>query len=218
MPTSWCAYPLGETLDGAFVPTVGALIAGRYDRDDGTFTVDFGIRPASVPTVSYIDVLRGDPAVIDALRHKKVIIGATALELGDRINVPNRQVIPGVLLQAIAAESILQGRALHAAPASATIGEVGLLVLAMLVLWRRLSAGARIAMLLSASAAAEFGAITVQEMLPVVINTAFFHAAVAAYLVATALDEIDIRELLGRIAERRFQQVAMSIGDGPGLR
>ncbi|HEY4918789.1 MAG TPA: EAL domain-containing protein [Xanthobacteraceae bacterium] len=207
-------YPLGETLDGAFVPTVGALIAGRYDRDDGTFTVDFGIRPASVPTVSYIDVLRGDPAVMDALRHKKVIIGATALELGDRINVPNGQVIPGVLLQVIAAESILQGRALHVAPASVTIGEVALLVLAMLALWRRLSASARIVMLLSASAAAELGAIAVQGMLPVVVNTAFFHAAVAAYLVATALDEIDIREFLGRIAERRFHQIAMSIGDG----
>jgi len=69
-------------------------------------------------------------------------------------------------------------------------------------------------MLVAVSAAAELGAIVVQALLPIIIDTALFHAAVAAYLVATALDEIDILEFLGRIAERRFQQVAMSIGDG----
>src|SRR5262249_43420924 len=42
----------------------------------------------------------------------------------------------------------------------------------------------------------------------------FFHVAVAAYLAALALDEIDFRDLLGRIAERRFHLIAMSLGDG----
>jgi diguanylate cyclase (GGDEF)-like protein/PAS domain S-box-containing protein len=207
-------YPPGQTIDGAFIPSIGALIAGDYDKAGAPLLIDFGIRPASVPTVSYIDVLRGDPAVMAALKDKRIIVGATALELGDRINVPNGQVIPGALLQAVAAESILQGRALHPAPATVTVGEIVLLMLVMLALWRRVSAGIRIAILVGLSTAVELGAIAVQGTMPVVVDTAFFHAAVAAYLVATALDEIDIRELLGRIAERRFQQVAMSIGDG----
>ena len=38
--------------------------------------------------------------------------------------------------------------------------------------------------------------------------------AIAAYLAAIALDEIDFLGLLGRIAERRFQRIAMSLGDG----
>ena len=48
----------------------------------------------------------------------------------------------------------------------------------------------------------------------IVLDTSFFHAAVLAYLVAVALDEIDFRKLLGGIAERRFQRIAMSLGDG----
>jgi diguanylate cyclase (GGDEF)-like protein/PAS domain S-box-containing protein len=206
-------YPLGETLDGEFVPSVGALLAGRYDKNGGSVLIDFGIDPSSVPTVSFYDVLRGDPAVMAALKGKKVIIGSTALELGDRINVPNH-VIPGVLLQVIAAESMLQGRALHPAPWGLTVGPVAMLMLAMVLLWRRVSAGARVATLVAASALAEVAATLAQGFAPVVIDTALFHATVVAYLVATALDEIDILEFLGRIAERRFQQIAMSIGDG----
>jgi diguanylate cyclase (GGDEF)-like protein/PAS domain S-box-containing protein len=207
-------YPLGGMFDGQFIPSVGALLAGHYDKEGGSILIDFGIRPASVPTVSYIDVLRGDPAVLGALKDKKVIVGATALELGDRLNVPGGQVIPGVLLQVVAAESMLQGRALQPAPLGVTVAAIALLVVAMVLLWRRVSAGMRLAMLVAVSAAAEIGAIVVQGLWPIVIDTSLFHAAVAAYLVATALDEIDILELLGRIAEKRFQQVAMSIGDG----
>jgi diguanylate cyclase (GGDEF)-like protein/PAS domain S-box-containing protein len=206
-------FPSGEWLDGAFVPSVGALLADRYENG-GTILIDFGIRAASVPIVSYVDVLRGDPAVVAALKGKKIIIGATALELGDRITLPNGRVIAGALLQAIAAESMLQGRALRPAPALVTIGEVGLLVLAMLGLWRRLSGGARAGLLLGSAAAVEVGATLLQSVAPIVVDTSFFHAAVAAYFVAIALDEIDVRYLLGMIAEKRFQRIAMAIGDG----
>ena len=46
------------------------------------------------------------------------------------------------------------------------------------------------------------------------LDTSLLHTAIAAYLAAIALDEIDFRGLLGRIAESRFQRIAMSIGDG----
>ena len=68
--------------------------------------------------VSYGDVLRGDPAALAKLKDKKVIIGATAIELGDRFSVPNGGVIPGPELQMLAAESILQGRVLRTRLAS----------------------------------------------------------------------------------------------------
>ena len=41
-----------------------------------------------------------------------------------------------------------------------------------------------------------------------------FQIAIIVYIAAIALDEIDIRDLLGRVAESRFQRVAMSLGDG----
>jgi diguanylate cyclase (GGDEF)-like protein/PAS domain S-box-containing protein len=176
--------------------------------------IDFAIRAASVPTVSYIDVLRRDPDAMRMLTGRKIIVGATAVELGDRVNVPSGQVIPGALLQALAAESMLQGRALQPAPSAVALGGVAALVLAMLVVWRRCSGPARVAALLGLALAAETGAILLQAWRPIVLDTSLFHAAVVAYLVAVALDEIDLRGLLGGIAEKRFARIAMSIGDG----
>ena len=83
---------------------------------------DFGIRTASIPKVSYIDVLRGDEATLAKLRNKKVIIDGTALELGDRFSTPNGGVVSGPLLQALAAESIFQERTLTLAVSLGAIG------------------------------------------------------------------------------------------------
>ena len=46
------------------------------------------------------------------------------------------------------------------------------------------------------------------------LDTSLFHIAIVVYIAAVALDEIDIRDLLGRVAESRFQRIAMSLGDG----
>ncbi len=50
---------------------------------------------------------------MNRLKDKKVIVGGTALELGDRFSVPNGGIVSGPVLQALAAESILQDRTLH---------------------------------------------------------------------------------------------------------
>src|SRR5690606_29086733 len=47
-----------------------------------------------------------DPEVF---RDKSVLIGATALELGDQLATPVEGIVPGVMLQALATESLLQG-------------------------------------------------------------------------------------------------------------
>ena len=50
--------------------------------------------------------------------------------------------------------------------------------------------------------------------MPLVLDTSLFYIAIVVYMAAIALDEIDFRGLLGRIAENRFQRIAMSLGDG----
>jgi len=84
----------------------------------------------------------------------------------------------------------------------------------MLVSWRRLSAGERVGLLVGMAAAVEGGAIVLQAKFPLMLDTSLFHVAIVAYLAAIALDEIDFRDVLGRIAESRFQRIAMSLGDG----
>jgi diguanylate cyclase (GGDEF)-like protein/PAS domain S-box-containing protein len=207
-------YPNGETIDGKFLPSVGALLAGKYETKEESLWIDFSIRADSVPMISYVDVLRGDPAAVKMLKDKKVIIGGIAIELGDRFNVPNGHIIPGSLLQVLAAESIMQNRVLR--PSSDVVALCGLGIIALLIMAmrRRLSASLRVVLLLGLAIATEFSAILLQAKLTIILDTSLFHAAIAAYLAAMALDEIDFRGWLNAIAENRFQRIAMSLGDG----
>ena len=207
-------YPFGEKLDGKFAPAMAAVLAGQYDEKRTPFLIDFSIRTAGIPKVSFVDVLNGDPATLQKLQGKKVIVGGTALELGDRFSVPNGVILSGPVLQTLAAESLLQNRALQWTSPVVTLSGLVLLALLMLFSWRRLSAGKRVALLAAAAVALEAGAFALQAAFPLILDTSLFHIAIIVYIAAIALDEIDIRDLLGRVAENRFQRVAMSLGDG----
>jgi diguanylate cyclase (GGDEF)-like protein/PAS domain S-box-containing protein len=207
-------YPLGQKLDDEFLPSMGAMLAGKYDEKSGPFLIDFGLRNATIPKVSYIDVLNGDKATLDRLKDKKVIIGGTALELGDRFSIPNGGIVSGPILQALAAESITRGRELHWTSATTTMIALGCLVLGMALLWRRLPAGKRVGVLAITAIAIEASAYLLQAWFPLIVDTALLHIAILVYIVAIALDEIGVRDLLGRVAENRFQRIAMSLGDG----
>ncbi|MBI5318795.1 EAL domain-containing protein [Bradyrhizobium sp.] len=207
-------YTFGQKLDAEFLPSMGAVLAGQFDANSPSFLIDFSIRSATIPKVSFIDVLRGDEATLKRLKGRKVIVGGTALELGDRFSTPNGGIVAGPVLQAVAAESILQGRVLHWTSATVTSAGLLLLALAMFLTWRRFSAGARAAALVVSAVAIEAAGFVLQANYPLVLDTALFHIAIVVYITAVALDEIDIRALLGRVAESRFQRIAMSLGDG----
>ncbi|MBA4034723.1 MAG: histidine kinase [Bradyrhizobium sp.] len=207
-------YPFGEKLDGEFVPSMAAVLSGQYAEKRTPFLIDFSIRTAGIPKVSFVDVLRGDEATLQKLRGKKVIVGGTALELGDRFSVPNGVILSGPVLQTLAAESLLQNRALQWTSPVVALAGLGLLGLIMLFTWRRLSAGRRVAILAALAVGIEALAYLLQAVFPLILDTSLFHIAIIVYIAAIALDEIDIRDLLGRVAENRFQRVAMSLGDG----
>jgi EAL domain-containing protein (putative c-di-GMP-specific phosphodiesterase class I) len=84
------------------------MLAGRAGVAGASFPIDYGIDPATVPRHSFIDIRDGrfDPRAISG---KSILIGATAVELGDRYAVPNYGVIPGVVIQALAAETLMRG-------------------------------------------------------------------------------------------------------------
>jgi diguanylate cyclase (GGDEF)-like protein/PAS domain S-box-containing protein len=207
-------YPFGEKLEGEFVPSMATVLAGQYAERGVSFLIDFGISAASIPSVSYIDVLRGDPATLEKLRDKKIIVGGTALELGDRFSVPNGRIVSGPTLQALATESILQNRTLHVTSDTTTLAGLFVIALVMMMTWRRLGASRRVLLLAGMAGSVELIAVLLQAGMPIVLDTSLFHTAIAAYLAAIALDEIDFRDLLSRVAESRFQRIAMSLGDG----
>ena len=207
-------YPLGEKIDETFAPSMASVLAGQYVENRAPFLIDYGIKAARIPKVSFAEVLRGEDATLSKLSGKKIIVGATAIELGDRFSVPNGAILSGPVLQALAVESLLQNRALQWTSGTVTAAGFVLLAVIMLVSWRRLSAGRRVVLLIASALAIETGAFALQAALPFMLDTSLFHIACVLYIAAIALDEINIRALLGKVAENRFQRVAMSLGDG----
>ncbi|MGJ4994325.1 EAL domain-containing protein [Bradyrhizobium sp. HKCCYLS3077] len=206
----YCEIGHGKT----FVQSMGAFLAGSDAIKDSPFLIDYGIDASSLTKVSYVDVLRGDAAALAALKGKRVIVGATAIELSDYYSVPNGRVLPGVVLQVLAAESIIQHRTLLATSTAATVGALLLLVVVMLASWRHLSAARRALLIGFIGIGIETVALLLHDRYAVVLDTSLLQIALFAYLVATALDEIDFRGLLRHVAESRFERIAMSIGDG----
>jgi signal transduction histidine kinase len=113
--------------DGRYRPTFAGLIGQRRGGLINEFAIDFGIDLATFKRLSFVDVLRGNFDAA-AIKGKRVVVGASAVELGDRVPVPVYGVVAGVELQALIAESLLQGRTLM------STGSAGALVLVGLIL------------------------------------------------------------------------------------
>ena len=129
-------YPYGVMTGGLPRPSMGATLANgagqsRQGRADQGFPIDGSIDPASVPRFSFIDLMTGKvPA--GALKGRDVLIGASAIELGDRYPVPGRGVIAGPMIQILAAETLIQGSApFDHGPVLPMLVALGLLGLAM---------------------------------------------------------------------------------------
>lgn len=110
------------------VPSLSAYLADAEAGPAETFWVDFAIDPFAIPRFSFSDALAGrfDPEAIDG---KTVIVGATAIELGDRLPVPLYKSLSGALLLGLGAESLHQGRALQRIGPAPVLAIVGLLAM-----------------------------------------------------------------------------------------
>ncbi|UFZ04057.1 EAL domain-containing protein [Bradyrhizobium ontarionense] len=212
------SYAFGEFCENdhekTFLQSMGTFLAGSDAVKDSSFLVDHGIDPSSLPRVSYVDVLRGNDAALAQLKDKRVIVGATAIELGDYYSVPNGRVLPGVVVQALAAETIIQHRTLLTTTTAVTVAGLLLIVAIMLASWQHLSAARRGLLIAFLSISIEAIALVLHDRYALVLDTSLLQIALVAYLTATALDEIDFRGLLRHVAESRFERIAMSIGDG----
>ena len=178
--------------DGRFRPTFAALIAQRGRAVVNDFEIDFGVDLSTIPRLSYVDVLRGafDPA---SVRGKRVIVGATAVELGDRVPVPIHGVVAGVELQALIGESVWQDRMLMTLgfPGAMTIVTLLLIVLRPgIAAWSSRGFGSRFAV---CGAAVLVVPVVVAAFSPVVIETAAGFAGLAACLVFVAGREFSAR-------------------------
>lgn len=193
--------PLGEARggsfglylpDGRYRPTFAALVAQRGQVVVTDFHTDFGIDRGTIPRLSYVDVLRGafNPNLV---KGKRVLVGATAVELGDRVPVPLHGVIAGVELQALMAESIWQGRTLVPLGPAGSALVVVLLLLALrptFAAWSFDGFGLRFGVCAAALCASP---LIVAALFPVVIESATGFAALFLCLAVVAGREFSAR-------------------------
>ncbi len=111
---------------GLDLPSFPVLLADTIGLSSAALYIDYGIRPGTIPRISYVDVLRGEfpPRMF---QNRDVIIGASAVELGDYMSVPLHVTIPGSAVIALAAETLRQDRALRRTGAIPTLAIMALL-------------------------------------------------------------------------------------------
>jgi diguanylate cyclase (GGDEF)-like protein/PAS domain S-box-containing protein len=94
------------TLEGLRVPSV--IDPRRVLPDDRDVIIDFSLSPASFTYLSYVDVLEGR-VPRETFAGKSVFVGGTAVELNDLPPVPVHGSLPGIVVQALAAETVNAG-------------------------------------------------------------------------------------------------------------
>ncbi|MEO7178733.1 MAG: EAL domain-containing protein [Allosphingosinicella sp.] len=98
----------GVEVAGVPRPSLASMIAERPGEVGQLFPIDRAIDPASIPRHSMVDLVAGriPPS---ALAGKRILIGGTAVELGDHYTLPRHGILKGVVAQALAAETLLEG-------------------------------------------------------------------------------------------------------------
>jgi signal transduction histidine kinase len=165
--------------------SLAAVLAGSAAVGPNDFLIDYGIAPRSIPRLSYVDVLMGrfDPA---AVAGKKVLVGATAFELGDRFAVPRYGMLAGVEVQALAYYSVAGGRAISPAGTGWVLIGLGLLMIAGVWLVVRGLRRPRLAAGLAALSVLGLG-VVLQIVFAIALPVAPWLAAIAGWSLITLI-------------------------------
>lgn len=115
--------------DREFTSMAAALAHGEQ-ISAGVFHIDFGIQLSTIPRFSYVDVLRGNVGAAE-IAGKQVVIGGTAVELGDYVAVPIHKSIAGPFAHILGYESLKQGRALYGLATGPVV--IGILIVAFFI-------------------------------------------------------------------------------------
>lgn len=103
-------YPVGDRLAGAWRPSLAHWLAGAPSEPGSVpIEIDLSLEVGSLPYLSAADVFAPDLDT-DWLAGRRVLVGAVDPALGDMVAVPRWRALPGVVVHALAAETLLQKR------------------------------------------------------------------------------------------------------------
>ena len=167
---------VGFNWQGQIYP--GAWNALSPSEDRGSW-IDFSVSPRSFEYISFIDLVNGriEP---QQLQGKDILIGATAIELGDTLAVPIHRSLPGVVIHALGTETLNRGGLYALSPAISAL-LIGVIWLLAALLFPRLSWLQGLKWLTVIAVSLPLGAIMVYHHLSLILD--FIGPLVAAALV-----------------------------------
>jgi diguanylate cyclase (GGDEF)-like protein/PAS domain S-box-containing protein len=204
--------PRGFTLESRVLANAASHTHDLAQPAESEVRLDFTIDPASFQYFSYSDVLANRVAA-EHFADKTILVGATAVELGDNVAVPLHRSLPGVAVLALAHESARSGPHELLAPAAYwSIVAAWSVLLAFLFgrqSWRQniLIGIASMALAASSSLLLYAAFNTVLEIVPLVLG------AMTAYLFSTlrSLESQTVRALAYAVGLRKRDALLRSI-------
>lgn len=198
------SFPLGGVVAGDPVQSMPAILSGHNGSADGAFLIDFGLDADRIERVSVSDILSGNVAR-EKLAGKKIIVGANAAELRDFFSVPRYGIVSGHLLQAVAAETLLQGRSIKLSGIRVNLIAVFTATFLLVLALQLFSWSTSITICLSAALFLEGGSTWLQVTRAYSLQTAAPLFAMLAFTLFIVLREIDLRKILILISEKKAQ-------------
>ncbi|MCV0426098.1 MAG: EAL domain-containing protein [Roseibium sp.] len=188
----------GYEIEGVSEVSASAFLGDHTGNAAGSFGLDYSIAIDRLPRVSLVDVLHGayEPGVF---AEKKIIIGASALELRDLFPVPVFDILPGSVIQALGAETLLQKRAMTVQGEWMAVFLVS--VIFLLLLMTKVEGWViKIVILCLAALVIEVLAFGIQKSSPILVPTASAHFVLLFAAASVVVRELGFHKLLSHIA------------------
>lgn len=186
-----------QIIEGQVYPTIATRMAevdGARFYETNSFLLDYGIGLEAVPRLSMADVIRSrfDPAVVAG---KQVLIGATAVSLGDQIAVPVHLVLPGSYLHVLGYESLAQNRDLQRLGFVPMLAVLLAFIFVAVIFLQNVSL-MRGHLICGGFVALTFcGAVAIQKMAPIVVDVVPVFVAVVLTYYVTIYRQIDVQSM-----------------------
>ncbi len=193
-------YDIARNIGGRPLPTAGALLADQSGAAPRRFGIDYGLNVDQLTRLSAADVLAGrEPRIL--VEGRDIIVGSSAEELRDFFLTP-RGVTPGLIVHAIAAETMLMGRELRPTPTIAVFALILALALFAGALERRLSPLGSALGLALAALGVEAGGLALQKWAALMTPTAGVQVALAAFALGALVAALRLRRRMHAEAAR----------------
>jgi len=101
-------FPYRSRIRNEFFTSISSELANLKPKTDGYYRPDFSIDFATIPTISYEDLVTGG-SQDSLIRGKDILFGYTSIAAHDLHTIPFKGQVPGVYFHVIAAQTLKEG-------------------------------------------------------------------------------------------------------------